>query len=252
MSNDDVSLIGGNMSAVVRRGGFVHRTSGPWTPTIHRLLNHLAAHGLDWVPTPGGLDELGREIVTFIPGTVLHDPMPAWAWDDAIMVEVATRLAVMHDATTSYDDPDASWQLPGHEPREVVCHNDFVPYNMVFNAGHRMVGVIDWDTASPGPRVWDLAYLAYRLVPLSAPGNPDSLDSSLAERRRRLNLLCHAYGHGETPERVARAAVERLLDLAEFTQRRAADGATHVAAHVDLYREAATWLIATELADATG
>ena len=52
-------------------------------------------------------------------------------------------------------------------PVEVICHNDFATYNLVFD-GENVVGVIDWDFASPGPRLWDIAYLAYRIVPLSS------------------------------------------------------------------------------------
>ncbi|NYH91215.1 aminoglycoside phosphotransferase (APT) family kinase protein [Actinopolymorpha rutila] len=33
------------------------------------------------------------------------------------------------------------------------------------------MALVDWDTAAPGPRMWDLAYLAYTLVPLAAPEN---------------------------------------------------------------------------------
>jgi hypothetical protein len=40
------------------------------TATIHRLLRHLHANGVEWVPQPIGLDDDGREIVTFLPGTV--------------------------------------------------------------------------------------------------------------------------------------------------------------------------------------
>ncbi len=45
-SEPEVALAGGNMSDVVRRGQGVHRTAGPWTPTIYRLLDHLHAHGV--------------------------------------------------------------------------------------------------------------------------------------------------------------------------------------------------------------
>jgi hypothetical protein len=240
--NDGVPLAGGNMSTVTRVGTNVHRSAGAWTPTIHRLLRHLIGRGLAWVPRPIGFNEGGREVLTFMPGTVPHDPMPDWVWSDAVLTDAARHLADLHDATAAYHDPDARWQLPAHEPQDVICHNDFVPYNMVFDSDHRLTAVIDWDTASPGPRAWDLGYLAYRMVPLSAPGNPDSIDSPLAERRQRLHQLCVAYGHAQTPERVAAAAVQRLAELAQFTARRAGDGAHDLAPHVPLYLEAVEWL----------
>src|SRR3712207_5775624 len=135
------------------------------------------------------------------------------------------------------------WQLPAHEPAEVICHNDFAPYNMVFT-DQRLIGVIDWDTASPGPRVWDLAYLAYRLVPLTDPANDGGLDSSPGERARRLRLLCRAYGPAVSPTEVPEAAVGRLLELAEITEIRAREGHEHLRSHVELYRRDAHWISA--------
>jgi len=238
------------MAGAVRVGDSVHRDAGPWTATIHRLLRHLHDHGVNWVPQPRGLDQDGREVVTYLPGTVPQDPMPHWVWADAVLTAAAERLTAVHGATSGFDVEDGVWQLPVRQPVEVVCHNDFVPYNFVFDNDHTLIGVIDWDTASPGPRVWDLAYLAYRLVPLSDPANPDGLASDLPERRRRLALLSHAYGHGLTPAGVAATAIARLHDLAAFTTARAAAGATHVADHVQLYRDDAAWL-AAHLTDVT-
>ena len=237
-------LTGGNMSGVVRFADRVHRAAGAWTPTVHRLLRHLHDRGVPGVPYPVGLDADGREIVTYVPGTVPQDPMPDWVWTDAVLAAAGRRLATLHDATLDLDRHDSHWQSPSHQPAEVVCHNDFAPYNLVFDDDHALTGVIDWDTASPGPRVWDLAYLAYRLVPLAHPANPDLPDSGLADRRRRLALLCHAYGHGLTPGAVAAVGVDRLHEMAEFTARRAAAGAVHVAGHVRLYRTDAEWLAA--------
>jgi aminoglycoside phosphotransferase (APT) family kinase protein len=145
---------------------------------------------------------------------------------------------------TDFDAAGGCWQLPPHSPVEVVCHNDFAPYNLVFDESRAIVGVIDWDTASPGPRAWDLAYLAYRLVPLAAPGHPDARDEGLAERRRRLALLCGVYGHGLDAGAVAATAVKRLHELADLTATRATAGAHHLSAHVRLYRDDARWLTA--------
>ena len=155
----EVVLTGGNMSTVARRGQAVHRSAGPWTPTIHRLLNHLADRGITWLPRPLGVDEHGREVLTYLPGTVPSYPMPSWVWTDKVLVSAGGRLAQLHQASGSFDAAGAIWQIPAHEPVEVICLNDVAPYNMLFDQAHQLVGMIDIDTASPGPRVWDLAYL---------------------------------------------------------------------------------------------
>lgn len=232
------------MSDPVRRGDTVRRTAGPWTPTVHRLLEHLLADGVDVVPRPLGLDEDGREVLTYLPGDVPQYPMPPWVWDDAVLVDVARCLARLHASTASFalTPGDARWRLPTHEPVEVICHNDLAPYNVVFRAG-AVVGVLDWDTASPGPRVWDVAYLAYRWVPLADPAHDDALTGSPAERRRRLVLLLDAYGHPLVPAAVVRTVVERLSELADLTAQRAdLPGHEHLRAHAALYRRDAAWV----------
>ena len=99
------------------------------------------------------------------------------------------------------------------------------------------------DTASPGPRVWDVAYLAYRLVPLAGPKNPDlGGRGDRAGRRRRLALLCRTYGHDLDPADVAATAVRRLRELADFAAVRAGAGAPHLDDHARLYRDDADWL----------
>ncbi|WP_375423828.1 aminoglycoside phosphotransferase family protein [uncultured Friedmanniella sp.] len=226
----EVPLSGGNMSEVVRRGQTVHRTAGPWTSTIHRLLDHLATAGIGWLPRPLGLDDRGREVLTYLPGTVPAYPMPPWVWSAEVLTEAAGRLALLHHATARFDLSEAVWQLPARSPVEVVCLNDVAPYNMVFDDDHRLSGFIDVDTASPGPRVWDLAYLAYRLVPLTPAEDTGAGAPTLAARRERLRQLCLAYGAaGDRVELVPRdvltAVVDRLVDLAAFTDRRAAEGA---------------------------
>ena len=240
-------LTGGNMSVVVRRGQAVHRSAGPWTPTIHRLLDHLGRHGISWVPQPLGLDEQGREVLTYLPGTVPSYPMPGWVWSSDVLGDAGGRLALFHQASADFDVTGAVWQLPSHEPVEVVCVNDVAPYNMVFDDEHRLTGLIDLDTASPGPRVWDLAYLAYRLVPLTQVEDTGAGVLSMAARRARLSLLCRAYAQaGDQVEigasDVLRTTIDRLDDLAVFTEQRAASGATQVAAHVRAYRDDARWL----------
>ena len=134
------------------------------------------------------------------------------------MDEAGALLRRIHDATVGFEQPDVIWQFPSHDPVEVICLNDVAPYNMVFVDG-RLTGLIDVDTASPGPRIWDLAYLAYRLVPFvedaGAPFTPQ-------EQRERLQRLDSAYGAEWSTEEILSVMIDRLLELADFTDGRAA------------------------------
>ena len=165
MSEDAEPLSGGNMGSVVRVGDTVIRESGQWTPAVHRLLSHLNAAGVCGIPKPLGITEDRREVLSFVEGMVPTYPMPGWAWAETALESSARLLRQVHDATAGLD-LDGPWRSPARQPVEVICHNDFALYNLVFD-GEGVVGVIDWDFASPGPRLWDIAYLAYRNVPLS-------------------------------------------------------------------------------------
>jgi Ser/Thr protein kinase RdoA (MazF antagonist) len=127
--------------------------------------------------------------------------------------------------------------MPSHGDG-VICHNDFAPYNLVFRDG-ALAGAIDFDTASPGTRLWDIAYLAYRAVPL----NERDLELSIPERRARLQRLLDAYGSDATIDELAQMAVARLIDLADFTDERAREtGRTDLPEHAALYRRDAASL----------
>ncbi|MDJ0323050.1 aminoglycoside phosphotransferase family protein [Cryobacterium sp. PH31-AA6] len=231
---DEEALTGGNSNSVVRVGDTVRRPAGPWTPAVNRFLTALRDAGIVEVPEPLGLDQHGREVLSFLPGEVGNHPMRAWMWSPAILQEAGALLRRVHDASVPIVHLPGHWQLPTHHPVEVVCLNDVAPYNMVFQAGH-LTGLIDFDTASPGPRIWDLAYLAYRLVPLGEYADDHSPGADA--RTDRLEALIRAYGHPFEPDAVLRVAAERLDDLAEFTDRRAADtGRAAFIRHAALYR----------------
>jgi len=216
-----------------RDGDAVLRPAAPWTPTVHGLLAHLRARGIEWVPEPLAARGDGRARVSWIGGEVPAYPMPAYVWAPAVLDRAAAMLRELHDATEGFDRGGRTWALPAHEPAEVVCHNDFAPYNLAFRDG-LPVGVIDFEAASPGPRAWDLAYLAYRLVPLAHPANPDLPPRSDASRR--LERLCAAYG-GIDPAAVLALVPPRLRELA----------ATAPPAHAALYLADAAHLDAAPL-----
>ena len=205
-------LAGGNMGPVERIGGRVRRVSGAWSPSVHRLLRHCRAAGLTGVPEVLELTD-GHELLSFLPGDVPAYPMPKWVWTDEALTSSAQMLRQFHDSTAGCDR-NGPWRSAAHEPTEVICHNDFAPYNLVYRSG-RAVGIIDFDYASPGPRLWDLAYLAYRIVPMST----DTADGfTAAERRDRLSAVLHAYGTSASEADLQATVVLRLHELATFSE----------------------------------
>jgi Ser/Thr protein kinase RdoA (MazF antagonist) len=209
----------------VRVGDTVRRAAGPWTPTIHAFMRHLRASGFTSVPEPLGIDERDREIISLLPGAPATYPLPDFAWSEETLTTVARCLRAFHDASVGFVPPTGGgWQWPAHEPAEVICHNDFAPYNLMFEDS-RLTGVIDLDLASPGPRVWDIAYTAYRFAPLTDPANPDAPYPGAEEQARRLAAFCTAYAHPRVePSAVLESAAAKLRELVSFIERRAAAG----------------------------
>ena len=122
--------------------------------------------------------------------------------------------------------PRAEWHLvyPDSASYEIICHNDFAPYNCIFVEG-RLEAVIDFDMAGPGPQVWDVAYAAYRFARLGAT----TVD--LSEQGRRLRLFCDAY---ELAERTSLMEIiaRRVEAVATMLLERAAAGDAAFPRHV--------------------
>ena len=222
---DEESLTGGGVNHVVKIGSTVRRPTGPWTPLVHDLLRQVREHGFTSAPEPLGLDDEGREILTFLPGTVSGYPMTPEARSDEALVSAAKLLRRYHDATVGFAERHPKgWQLPSREPVEVVCHGDFAPHNCVLD-GARVVGVIDFDTAHPGPRLWDVAYAVYRFAPLS-PEEP------LVDQGRRAQLFCDSYGLGVERAHLAQAVENRLDALVDLIRTKATAGHPAFARHL--------------------
>ncbi|MGM7668239.1 phosphotransferase enzyme family protein [Microbacterium sp. A93] len=229
-------LSGGNTNDVTRVGREVRRSTGTWTPNIHALLGELHQAGIDGVPQVLGMTADGRERLSFVEGSVAHYPLPEWLWEDSILVSAARLMRRIHDASVESARTTTGWRMPAREPIEVVCHNDFAPYNLVFE-DRALVGVIDFDMAAPGPRLWDLAYLAYRLIPYVEDAEAP-IDVQTAEPARLATLLS-AYGTDASAESLWAMIALRLDALARHS-RAESDNRPELLTHAAMYeRDAA-------------
>lgn len=214
-------LAGSNFNRVVRTGETVRRDRpGAWTPAVHAFLAHLERAGFEGAPRPVGLDEEGREVLTFVPGEVVRDGLPdagdGRGWD-ALLRNAGRLLRRFHDASVGFEAPrEAVWQdswfrgalaesvaerVAPVVAERVVCHNDAGPHNTIARGG-MPVAFIDWDFAHPAPRAWDVAYgMACWGMGFFAelPAIHDSF--APGERGRRMRVFCEGYGLGGPADR---------------------------------------------------
>ncbi|WP_245981404.1 phosphotransferase [Frondihabitans australicus] len=229
------------MNAVRREGDTVTRQAGPWTPTVHRYLRYLERAGVTWAPKPLGV-EGDRERLTFLDADVPVYPLPEWVWADHVLDEGARMLRELHDASVGFGLEGAVWQSATRVPAEVICHDDFSPHNLGFRDGH-LVGAIDFDMCSPGPRLWDIAYFATRVVPLT--DDPPVGAPTMGDAPARVSRILRAYGSDATYDDVLRVAIIRLWDLAELSRDKARElGKPELNGHADMYEREARYLAA--------
>jgi hypothetical protein len=227
--SEEQPLVGGvdPDAGVVRVGDTVRRPAGPSSPAVRCLLLHLEAVGFDAAPRFLGIDEKGRDVLTFVPGEVPLPPYPSWAMTDSALEELGGLLRRYHDATAAFDASAVTgwsdaWADPSGGP--VTCHNDVFPENVVFRDGH-VVALIDFAESAPGRPLWDVAIAAQEWAPLHAPGSrlhhPDHLDGV-----RRTALLARAYGiEAERAEELVDAVVEERAHQLAHVRAEVAAGA---------------------------
>lgn len=195
---------------------------------MHVLLHHLHVAGFDGAPRPLGVDEQGREVLSFLPGETIREraPWPSWALSDDTLAQVARWARRLHDTTATFvPPPDATW-FAGRpwEPGLIIGHHDAAPWNAVWHEG-RLAGFVDWDTAGPSSREFELAYLALTWVPLFAPEFAAPLGFTAPhDRSRRFHLLLDAYGYDAPRDGFAALIARRARISSEVIHRLAAGG----------------------------
>jgi hypothetical protein len=190
-------LPGGNVGGAVRIGDTVRRPTGPWTPAVHALLDHLAGR-LPGVPRVFGHDDRGREILSYLPGRVVDIDTEALSPGQIVSVLRWTRA--FHEAVAGY--PLAGpWRFFPVDGATMIGHNDIAPYNVCFD-GAELVGVFDWDFAGPSTPLLELAFIAWNCVPLWR-------DVGAEAAAARLRLIADSYGRYDANQ-ILRAVPRRI------------------------------------------
>lgn len=173
----EIPLAGGDVTeGVVRVGDTVRRPLGEHSPLVHRVLRHLEQVGFEGAPRLLGVDDRGREILTFVEGEVAGRPWPGWVGDEARAVSVARLLRRLDDALAPLG----------------VGHMDVTPENTVFRDG-RAHALIDFDLvreATPVEEVTNLLLWWGAWLPVP-DRDPVQREIDAAARGR---VLVDAYG----------------------------------------------------------
>ena len=222
---EEVALGGGRLTrGVVRVGDTVRRPAGPRSQFVAALLRHFERLGVEWAPRYLGQDECGRDILSYIPGSV---PQRWGYFADEQIATAARLLRGFHDATRASPLAGAA---------SVVCHNDFGPNNAVFVGGCPSA-VIDFDLAEPGEPLEDLAYAAWAWCISSKPQRPP-----IQEQARQVRVLVDAYGGLAGSDR--KPMVDAVLERQERNVRFWTNARSHpasIATPVDKIAEMIEW-----------
>ena len=174
----EIPLLGGQLTpGIMRVGNTVRRPAKDNAAFVHDLLLFLQDQGFPFAPHFLGLDEQDRDILSYLEGETWPDSGSGLS--DDLLEEAARAIRCYHDATAG------SRLSQGHE---IVAHHELGPHNTIFQGGH-LVGFIDWDDATPGTRLRDLANAVYNYVDVSHWSNQEA-----NEQARRILLMCVAYG----------------------------------------------------------
>lgn len=216
------------MTDIIKRGDVIHRAT-ECNQHIHNFLKHLEHKNINSVPKFLGMDNENREMLSYIPGTVLGNDYPIfepYIWSESTLVTIANILRIIHDASVDFIAYAvcSKWETPyfNQNQYEVICHNDAALYNFVFQ-DEKPVALIDFDTAYPAPRLWDMAYTLYTTIPL-ASFSPDYQTGTISDylcerdasdRKRKISLFFQAYGI-DMPNNLCDWITRRLKAMCDF------------------------------------
>ncbi len=226
-------LVGDGVTpGITRIGDTVRRPVRPFTATVQAYLAHLHQAGFTGAPVPLGIDEQGREVLSYVPGDVPRGPLPPETAGDDVLVALARLIRKLHEASAGWTPPsDAVWGgLPGAgnagptlidgEP-ELISHRDYCPGNVVFRDG-LPAALIDFDLAKPTTRLYDLVNALWWWAPLRDPRDRAPAFTSL-DIPRRAAIFGAAYGMTEQQRRQLVPLAVQVAHRYHVTARAAAE-----------------------------
>jgi len=203
MSRELVLSGGASTDGVVRVGDTVRRPPRHANRLMRDVLVHLERVGFDAAPRRLGVDDQGRDVLTWIDGDTFTErsQMHPYIGDPPVRITFGDdQVAAAMRLLRRYHDTFAD---------EVVCHGDYGPWNIVWRDGLPFA-VIDFDNVYRGAAADDVGYALRMFVGYGfAAAEPEEL-----VRRTRSALA--AYGADfDVP-----ALLEREYELAEQRCRR--------------------------------
>lgn len=225
-------ILGGNVNqAIEKKENKIYRNSN-WNNNIHEFLQFLETKHFAGVPRFLGIDENNREILSYLPGYVPGNSFPncqEFVWNRQNLILTAQFMRKFHDISSEFLK-QTNWEQGPFQKcdYEVICHNDAAPYNFVYE-DKKMTGLIDFDVAYPGMRLWDIAYTLYTTIPLSSyqpelDGTVRFYEGKDADiRKERIQIFFRSYGM-EIPVDLFSWVIRRLEELCNFIQQEAQAG----------------------------
>jgi hypothetical protein len=219
--------LGGLVAEVVRVGDTVRRRPYPGMDVSfgEAVLARLAAVEFPGAPRFLGYDDEGRQVLTFVAGSVREGPLA-----DADLAALFGVIRRFHELTGGS-----------------VVHGDLAPRNTVWPSDGSAPVLIDWDLCAVGRPIEDVAHAVWQCCGLG----PSSVVDDAA---RRVRVAVEAYGLGDAGRRV-------LFDEVVAWQERCAGGIEERAAEGHLpwvglvergavadVRAAAVWVVANRSA----